>query len=82
MRLVDIDLQAIERARFRIESVPELRARLGASQHVLAAIIGVHPSNVVRWEGGKSTPKGNHLARMVGLTRQLNLPEPDFFVLG
>ena len=52
-------------------NVKELRQRLGLSQDKLAALLGVAPYTVRRWESGKSQPSPLAL-------KQLNqLAKPD-----
>jgi DNA-binding transcriptional regulator YiaG len=53
-----------------------VRVHLGISQRMAAREIGVHPSAVVRWEGGSSRPRGpkalayhEFLCRLINHTR-------------
>jgi len=47
--------------------IRSLRKKLGISQKELAVLAGVSPGSVVSWENGKFKPKGNKMARLVGL---------------
>ncbi|MBL7125153.1 MAG: helix-turn-helix domain-containing protein [Dehalococcoidales bacterium] len=51
-------------------NVKELRERLGLSQDKFAALLGVAPYTVRRWESGKSQPSPLALKQLSQLTEK------------
>ena len=56
-------------ARLSPRLVKSLRRRLGLSQIGLARIVGVSAPAVAHWEGGKTAPKGQNRATLIGLRK-------------
>jgi transcriptional regulator with XRE-family HTH domain len=60
------------------ETIAQHRARLGLTQHALAAKVGVHPLAVSRWETGRANPSHEHRAALAEL---LGIDPADLGVL-
>ena len=56
-------------ARLSPRLVKSLRRRLGLSQIGLARLVGVSAPAVAHWEGGKTAPKGQNRATLIGLRK-------------
>lgn len=55
----------------------KLRRRLGVTQAVFAAMLGVHPQTVSKWERGIMHPTPADVARMTMMDAGLALPSED-----
>jgi DNA-binding transcriptional regulator YiaG len=62
------DEKALEKFRFRKDTVATLRKRLGLSQAELAKLVGVSPQTVLNWEHG-SIPRDEQKAKILGLRK-------------
>lgn len=54
------------------DAIRALRHSLGLSQRDLAEKIGVTPSNISRWEAGRTRPRGPAVKLLAGLERRAN----------
>lgn len=55
---------------YRKTCVSELRHSLGWPRQKFAYYLGVSEMTILRWESGRSIPRGNHLADMHALSEQ------------
>ena len=64
---VQVEPEAAGKARFTAKGFKSLRERLGLSGQDIGQLLGVTAQTVYSWESGKSSPRGQQLAKIVAL---------------
>jgi transcriptional regulator with XRE-family HTH domain len=65
---------------FKKEVLIEIRRRMGLSQGKMAALLGVPPNTLSRWENGVTFPDANSLASIYSIAKKHNFT-PEYFGL-
>ncbi len=61
--------------RYEPNDIKALRTRLSLSQGELAEMLGIHRSNVSRWEAGETRPRGPVLRLLSQIDKPAHLPK-------
>jgi transcriptional regulator with XRE-family HTH domain len=59
------------------DSIADTRRKLGLTQKALAAVLGIHPATVLRWENGDSLPPTEKLQTLQKIVAGTYVPIPQ-----